>query len=724
MAENNKKSVANETAENQQAEKKTNKQRLKDITDSIENSIKELFDSDKYKQYLQTMSRFPRYSVNNQMLIYMQKPNATLVAGFNKWRDQFGRNVKKGEKGIKIIAPTPFKKKVEETKLDPDTKLPMLDDNGKPITEEKEIQIPMFRVVSVFDVSQTAGKPLPQLASDLSGNVQNYDAFMEAIKRSASVPVTFEPLENMDGYFSLNEQKIVIREGMSEVQTVSALLHELAHSKLHNTKAKEEKLQEVEVFGEKALFSNGSIDNSEIPDGLYCYDLRGSDNDPGRPVAVEENVTVNHAGCIICSKPIDIPEVGYVPLNDGLNFLGSEKGIREFLYEQYPEKAKLSRNTEEVQAESISYAVCAYYGIKTDENSFGYIASWSKGKELPELKASLETINKASNQMITDIDKNYAEIRKERGLDNEQLNLDEAMFANSINYLHIQRTGDNAWDYSIYDKETLKLVDSGHIDNPNLRLEQVKEQIISEYAVKLPYGEPLPDSDKNRFLGVPPRRADAIGAVCEANILNDISEKAVSQMSVDLPDPNITLADMKAYGYDYDAMLPLTKDVAQKLFEMDAAVYMLHYDNTEAMVLDADEIKSFDGIFGIEKPDWEAVKDNYLKSAEMSMEDDYNAYRQEGRTRKARLLRSKSTECIDGIINNGDNKTVAELEADVKDGKQISLIDLAGAIERESKEQKKPEKAIDEKPSLLAKLNRPLPPQQDKQQPKSKEMEM
>lgn len=687
MAENNKKPVANETSENQQAEKKTNKQRLKDITDSIENSIKELFDSDKYKQYLQTMSRFHRYSVNNQMLIYMQKPNATLVAGFNKWRDQFGRNVKKGEKGIKIIAPTPFKKKVEETKLDPDTRLPMLDDNGKPITEEKEIQIPMFRVVSVFDVSQTAGKPLPQLASDLSGNVQNYDAFMEAIKRSASVPVTFEPLENMDGYFSLDEQKIVIREGMSEVQTVSALLHELAHSKLHNTKAKEETLQEVEMFGEKALFSNGRIDNSEIPDGLYCYDLRGSDDDPGRPVAVEENVTVNHAGCIICSNPIDIPEAGYVPLNDGLNFLDSEKGIREFLYEQYPEKAKLSRNTEEVQAESISYAVCAYYGIKTDENSFGYIASWSKGKELTELKASLETINKASNQMITDIDKNYAEIRKERGLDNEQLNLNEAMFENSINYLHIQRTDDNTWDYSIYDKDTLKLVDGGQIDNPNLRLEQVKEQIISEYAVKLPYGEPLPDSDKNR-------------------LLDDISEKALSQMSADLPDPNITLADMKAYGYDYDAMLPLTKDVAQKLFEMDAAVYMLHYDNTEAMVLDADEIKSFDGIFGIEKPDWEAVKDNYLKIAEMSVEDDYNM--------------------IDGIINNGDNKTVAELEADVKDGKQISLLELAGAIERDSKEakQSKPVKAADEKPSLLAKLNRPLPPQQDKQQPKSKEMEM
>lgn len=554
----------------------------------------------------------------------------------------------------------------------------------------------MFRVVSVFDVSQTAGKPLPQLASDLSGNVQNYDAFVEAIRRSASVPISFEPIaDNTDGYFSLDEQKIVIRDNMSEVQTVSALLHELAHSKLHNTKAKEEKLQEVEVFGEKALFSNSRIDKSEVPDGLYCYDLRGSDDDPGSPIAVEENVTVNHAGSIITAKPIEIPENGYVPLNAGLNFLGSEKGIKEFLYEQYPDKAKISRNTEEVQAESISFAVCAYYGIKTDENSFGYIASWSNGKELKELRESLEIINKTSSKMITDIDKNYAEIRKERGLDNETLELDEAMFENSINYLHIQRNSDNIWDYSVYDKETLKLVDGGQIDNPDMKLEQVKEQIISEYSVKLPYGEPMPDSEKNR-------------------LLDDISEKALSQMSVDLPDPNITQADMRAYGYDYENMLPLEKETAYRLAkEADATIYMLHSDNTESMVIDLAEINDFDGIFGIEKQDWEAVKDNYLKNAEMSVEDDYNM--------------------IDGIVNNGDNRheadsppTVADLERDVNAGKPISILELAEAVERESKEQKKPkpEKAAEEKPSLLAKLNRPLPPQQDKTQPKSKEKEI
>ena len=674
--------------------KKSNKERLKEITDSIETGIKELFNSDKYKSYLQTMSRFHKYSVNNQMLIYMQNPNATHVASFTSWHDKFGRNVKKGEKGIKIIAPTPYKKKIEERKLDPDTKLPMLDDNGNEIMQEREITIPYFRVVSVFDVSQTAGRPLPQLASDLTGDVQNYEAFVEAIRRSSTVPITFEPIERgADGYFSLDEQKIVIREGMSEAQTVSALLHEMAHSKLHNFKAKEEKLEEVELFGEKALFSNGRIDKDTLPDGLYCYDLRGSDTDPGKPVAVEENVTVNHAGCVICTEPLDFSETEYIPLDEGLNFLDDEKGIREFLLEQYPEKAKLSRNTEEVQAESVSYAVCAYYGIKTDENSLGYIASWSKDKELPELKASLTVINKTANSMITDIDKHFAEVKKEMGLDNEQIELDEAMFENSLQYLHIQRDGEGAWDYSIYDKESLRLVDGGRIDDPNMKLEQVKEQIIAEYEVKLPYGDPMPDSDKNR-------------------LLDDISEKALSQMSEDLPDPNITQADMKAYGYDYEGMLPLEKAMAREIAEnTDAAIYMLHNDNSESMVMDLAEINDFDGIFGIEKQDWERVKDNYLKNAEMSAEDDYDM--------------------IDGIINNGDNNreadtkpTVADLEADVKAGKSISLLELAEAIDKEAKQdaQKTPKK--EEKPSLLAKLNRPLPPQKEHTQPKSKEMEM
>lgn len=657
-----------QSAEVQQTEKKSNKERLKEITDSIETGIKELFSSDKFKQYLQTMSRFHRYSVNNQMLIYMQKPNATHVAGFNKWRDQFGRNVKKGERGIKIIAPTPYKKKVEQEKLDPDTKLPLLDDTGKPIMEEKEIEIPMYRVVSVFDVSQTFGKPLPQLASDLTGNVQNYEAFLEAIKRSCAVPISFEPLaNNLDGYFSLSEQRIAIREGMSEVQTVSALLHEIAHSKLHNKKQiLGEKLEEVEIFGNAALFSNGRIDESKLPTGLYCYNLRGSDDDPGKISAIEHKVGVNHAGTIITAKPLNLGENNYLPINDGLNFLGGDKSVEQFLHEQNPEIEKMNRNTEEVQAESISFAVCAYYGIKTDDNSFGYIASWSDGKELSELKASLEVINKTSAKMIDDIDKNYAIIKKELGLEDKP-ELDEAMFDNGASYLHLQRT-DDGWDYTIYDNPGLVVLDGGNIDEPELSLDEVKDGISAEYDLITPYGEPMSEKDAKK-------------------VLDDIADKAATLMRDDLPDPKISIMDMQSYGYNYEQMLPLTQDVAQKLFEMDAAVYRLYPDNTEGMVIDDDEIKNFEGIFGIEIPDWEAVKENYLKNAEMSVEDDYDM--------------------VDGIINNGDNidrPTAAEPKSEQKDDKARNV-------------------GKSEKPSLIAKLNNPLP-KQDRQQTKHKEMEM
>lgn len=678
MAENK------QTELNETTEKKTNKERIKDITDSIEKGIKELFESDKYKEYLATMSRFHRYSVNNQMLIYMQKPSATLVAGFNKWHDQFGRNVKKGEKGIKIIAPTPFKKKVEETKLDPDTKLPMLDDNGNPIKEEKEIQIPMFHVVSVFDVSQTYGKPLPQLASDLSGNVKNYDAFMEAIKRSTTLPVTFENTGSADGYFSVDEQKIVIREGMSETQTVSALLHELAHSKLHNEKLKEDMLQEVEVFGKKALFSNGRIDVDTLPTGLYCYDLRGSDEDVGIPATIEENVTVNHAGCIITTEPMDFGDSDYIPLNDELNFTGGEKGVREFWQEVFPDKAKISRSTEEVQAESISYAVCAYFGIATEENSFGYIASWSKDKDLSELKGSLETINKTSNTMICDIEKNYAQILKERGLDKTEDERSDAMYESSLNYLYVFRNSENTWDYSFYDKNTLLEVDGGRLDNSEIGIEKAKEEILKTFEVQIEYSEPL-ESDRAEL------------------ILEDIlaAEQNHSEILKDMPDKSITQKDMEAYGYSDDNMLPLTKEVADKLFDADAVIYMLHYDDTEAMVLDKNDIKNHDGIFGIEKADWAAVKDNYLKNAEMSTEDDYDM--------------------IDGTINNGDNKpTVSELEEAAKNGKPISVLDLAEAVKAESKEKI----AKSERPSLLAKLQRPLPEKKNTEKPKSQEREM
>lgn len=379
--------------------KQTNKERLREITENIEQGIKELFESEKYMQYLRVMSRFHRYSVNNITLIHLQKPHATHVAGFNKWRDQFGRHVKRGEKGIKIIAPTPYKKKVEEIKRDPDTKAPILDQNGNAVIEEKEIPIPRFKVVSVFDVSQTEGRPLPQLASDLTGNVQNYEIFMEALRRASPVPLEIRPIQDsMDGYFDLENQSIRIRDDMSEVQTVCAAIHEITHAKLHNY----EKERLAAAAGEGA---------KEPP------------------------------------KPKD-------------------------------------RHTEEVEAESVSYTVCQYYGIETGENSFGYIANWSSGKELPELRASLETIQKTANGLITDIDRHFLEICKERGINLTVQQESSQMSAEQL----AAAIDDFAFDFDTYeyrdnadDREAAVQELTGHIKTGNVgSMKEWLQSIVDE----------------------------------------------------------------------------------------------------------------------------------------------------------------------------------------------------------------------------------------------------
>lgn len=697
------------------AEKQTSKDRMREIVDSIENGIKELFESDKYQQYLSTMSRFHRYSVNNTMLIYMQRPDATHVAGFNKWRDQFGRNVLKGEKGIRIIAPTPYKKKVEEIKTDPETNAPILDADGKAIIEEKEIRIPMFKVVSVFDVSQTAGKPLPQLAADLSGNVQQYEVFMEALRRASPVPMEIKPVaRDTDGFFSIKAQSITIRAGMSEVQTVCAAVHEIAHAKLHDY----EHMTELADDGETILV-------------------------PG------------------------------------------EK----------------SRNTEEVEAESISYAVCQYYGIETGENSFGYIATWSKGKELKELRASLETINKTASELITDIDRHFAEICKERGIDRENLaateqpsveapEAEKLYMVDNDKYIHVQRS-DTGIDYTIYDAGSAKVLDGGVLDGTEQQLSTAALEICKLHNI----GNAAPIclaslellKDLQEINELPLGAAEQItGAVA---VPTDAADTVLPELeqATPMPDPTLTVDDMRSYGYLDSDMLPLSKDRAVELLEHDITVYMLYPDNAEEMVFEAEDIIKHDGMFGVTRPDWDAVKghipprdveqrflnsptdsmaiyqlrrdapvelrfanlgslaappdpanyeavytrevypdddtgrilenfyyifnderpgdfvghslsvsdivalkqdgkvsyhycdsmgfqelpafqkpENYLKAAEMSMEDDYGM--------------------IDGIINNGPKQpTVADLEAQVKAGMSISLMDLAEAAHREKK---------------------------------------
>ena len=680
------------------AEKQTNKERIKEITAGIEQGIKDLFESDRYRKYLSTMSRFHKYSLNNVMLIHSQKPDATLVAGFNRWKNSFGRHVKKGEKGIQILAPTPYKIKVEKEKLDPDTKLPMIDENGNPVTEEKEVSIPMFKVVSVFDVSQTEGEPLPALAFSLSGAVEHYEEFIEALKRTSTVPLKIEHTDrNVDGFFDLTNQSITIQAGMSEVQTVCAAIHEIAHSRLHN------------------------------------YD--------------------------------HMTEVA----DDGETLLAP---------------AEKDRHTEEVEAESISYAVCQYFGIETSENSFGYIASWSQGKELKELRASLETINRTSSELISGIEKHFQEICKEKEIDlsaeqkeatpvNTREESEALYLVNDHIYLHVQQS-DDGWDYTLYDKESMRQIDGGVLEaaaveespisrplaaarTEIMELEGIKPEtvvyadmaileklqeaqisipanyekqflespgdMVAIYQLKpdAPHGlrferfdslkEPPdqlhyectyalsanPDIPRNQLLEQQyqtfniDRPKDFTGQSLSVSDIvalkrnglisyhycdwagykeldyfkpQDSYPPAVEQiLASPEPDPYCNRSEMLDFGYTDQSMYPISTDFALELMERDVPVYMLYADNTEAMAFDSEDLAMHQGFIGVAKEDWTEVKDNPdivaikrhfavdylqdknedrirqltqnnpLRNAEMSLEDDYGM--------------------IDGIINNG-----------------------------------------------------------------------
>ena len=603
IAEHTVEIAAIERRVNLMADKPTNRERLQQITAGIEQGIKELFKSEKYMRYLSVMSRFHRYSVNNTMLIYMQRPDATLVAGYNKWKNQFSRHVKRGEHGITIIAPTPYKKKIEEQKLDPDTKAPMLDKDGKVIMEEKEIEIPLFRPVKVFDVSQTDGKPLPELASSLSGNVQNYEVFMEALRRSAPVPIEFEPMDaNMDGYFSSDQQRIAIREGMSEVQTVSAAVHETAHSKLHDPKRAEPeptwKVVMVSDGGTKRDYSQGFATEAEAEQFAADADWRFVDENQFEwRLEVEED----HSAEVQAAK---------------------------------------DRHTEEVQAESISYAVCQYYGIQTGENSFGYIASWSQGKELKELRASLEVINKTAGELISDIDRHYKEICKERGIDltaqPEQAvpqqevvpelapevvvqqpteetpdtpapsaEAQEALLlVDDATYLHVQPC-DIGWDYTLYDAATMKQLDGGQLDAPELPLSTAALKICEMHGMggqSIRYA-PLSMIETLQEAAVQQMQAAAQAAVPEVTQLPDALEQKLDEYP--MPDPALTQDDLEKCGYLDSDLLPLSKERAYELMAQDLTVYMVQQGENPAMAFDTDDLDAHDGIFAVTREEWE-----------------------------------------------------------------------------------------------------------------------
>ena len=573
------------------ADARTEKQKVKEITDRLEEGLKELFEGEKYKSYLNTMSKFHNYSANNIQLIEMQCPDATYVAGYKAWQKNFERHVNRGERGIRILAPSPYKIKEEQEKIDPVTNEPVLDRDGMPVVEEVEIKIPAFRVVTVFDYSQTDGKELPGLGvSELHGDVERYRDFMEALARVSPVPIRYEGMEgDRKGYFIDLNHPIAIKEGMGEAQTAKTGVHEVAHAKLH--------AKEVE----------------------------------------------------------------------------QETGIAK------------DRETKEVEAESIAYTVCAYFGIETSANSFGYVATWSKDKDLKAFKDSLDTIRKTSSELISGVEQQFKEICKERGISLEpaqpaqkqpEQNIEKLYMVDNEKYIHVQRS-DTGIDYTIYDAASAKALDGGVLDDTGQLLSAAALTVCKLHNIG--YAAPIRLAplellnglqEANELLLGAGEQITGVEATSTADSLPDLPQL---EQDYPMPDPTVDFAQMYQFGYtDGNTMLPLSKERARELFLQDVPIFVLNSDNTEYMVLDTEDLGAHSGIFGVERAEWESVRDtlqpirdivapkqpdavsylhddtaktqpeNYLKNAEMAMEDDYGM--------------------IDGIINNGPKQTVAEQE--------------------------------------------------------------
>ena len=565
------------------------KQKVKEITDKLEAGLKELFESEKYKSYLSTMSKFHNYSFNNTLLIAMQKPEATLVAGYQAWQKNFERHVNKGEKAIRILAPAPYKIKEERDKLDPVTGEMMFDENGMPQKEETEVTIPAFRAVSVFDVSQTDGKPIPELeVNELLSTVEGYEDFVQALMNISPVPIAFEDIPgDSKGYFSTAEKRIAVQENMSESQTLKTMVHEVAHSMLHD--------KEV----------NQSMD---------------------------------------------------IPVKD--------------------------RNTKEVEAESVAFTVCQHFGIDTSDYSFGYIAGWSSGRNMKELKSSLDTIRKTASELITGIEGTMQELQlnremeqehgKEsillvhnedfseynlvsvRGMDSAELisalsTMNEEDKSNISSYLESKgawtteladEQTEEAEEYHIdvrYNMDTDELIDvKERVEQPidtNLSVMGQAEQLINQLEAEkniftseernliVNYAYKLDDMNKTREL------AEKL-AYREQYAQQDVALTIIdAKAEIDaLPDPMIGLSEMREYGYQWNEMLPLTQEKALELFEHDLHVYLLHTDGTESLAESRERIEEHEGIFGVEKETWNKALKQQTKITLILMDEQEREY--------------------------------------------------------------------------------------------------
>jgi len=503
------------------ADERTEKQKVQEITDKLEEGLKELFESEKYKTYLSTMSKFHNYSFNNTLLIAMQKPEATLVAGYKAWQKNFERHVNKGEKAIRILAPAPYKIKEERDKLDPVTGEMMFDENGMPQKEQVEVTIPAFRAVSVFDVSQTDGKPIPELeAQELLSTVEGYEDFVQALMNVAPVPIGFEDIPgDSKGYYHTEEKRIAVQENMSESQTLKTMVHEVAHSMLHNKEINRDDL-------------------------------------------IEE------------------------PAKD--------------------------RNTKEVEAESVAYTVCQHFGIDTSDYSFGYIAGWSSGKDMKELKSSLDTIRKTASELITGIEGALRELQLNREMEQEQSKECILLIQNEdlteFSLVNVRGMDTQELVAALTNmNEDDKLSIQAYLESKGAwttELGNDKTREFEEYHLDVRY-----NLDTDEIIDVKAKIAEQID--------NNLS--VMEQAEIDaLPDPMIGLSEMREYGYTWNEMLPLTQEKALELFDHDLPVYLLHNDGSETTVDDRKQIMEHEGIFGIEKGDWENERKLRSMQAELS----------------------------------------------------------------------------------------------------------
>ncbi len=544
----------------------TEKQRVKELTDRLEQGLDELFNSENYKKYLTTMSKFHNYSFNNTMLIAMQKPEASLVAGYQAWQKNFERHVKRGEKAIRILAPAPYKIKEEQDKLDPVTGELMLDQNGQPQKEEVEITIPAFRAVSVFDVSQTEGKPLPELAAkELLSTVEGYEDFLQAIRNIAPVPVEFEEIAGgSKGYYDTIEKRIAVQENMSESQTLKTLVHETAHSILHDKEVNQDANMPIkdrntkEVEAESVAYTvcqHFGIDTSEYSFGYIAGWSSGRDK---REL---------HSSMDTIRKTASEMITG---IEGQLLALEQERAM---LQEAEKESILLIHNTDLSE-----YTLLNVRGMDKEE------LLTALGEMTENDKLSVEAYLESRGAWTTELGNEHTEAVEEHHLD-VRYNMDTDEIA------EVEKQPEPTKEALSPMQQAERIINE--IEENRTIFGNDERNLIVNYAYK------LADMDKTREL------AEKL-AFMEENSPNNVALAIIdAQAEIDaLPDSLIGLSEMYDYGYTWEEMLPLTKERATQLYEQGVSVCLLYPDGTEVEADSISQIDGYDGIFGVEKKDW------------------------------------------------------------------------------------------------------------------------